>query len=125
MGDRNVCVDFDGVINSYDSGFTAVDDLPDKPHPRAFRWLRSMNASGFKMNILSTRSASPAGLRAIKAWFIEHGWRVEPSTGEPEYLVFPTEKPPAIIYIDDRGFCFEGVFPTAHFINKFKPWNKK
>lgn len=125
MRKRTICVDFDGVINSYTSGYTKVDDLPDKPVPRAFEWLRRMNGCNFDVQIFSTRSSSLAGLKAIKEWFIYHGWRIEPATGEPEYLSFPTEKPPAIIYIDDRGFCFEGTFPTADFINRFKPWNKK
>ena len=124
MRRQDICVDFDGVINSYESGFTKIDDLPDAPVKGAFKWLLSMNASGYDVNILSTRSSDRRGLAAMKAWFIEHGWRMN-TDGEPEYLLFPTKKPPALIYIDDRGYCFDGTFPTAHFIRTFKPWNKR
>lgn len=36
------------------------------------------------------------------------------------------EKPPAIVYIDDRAICFDGNADTLlEKIKKFKPWNVK
>lgn len=31
-----ICVDFDGVIHSYDSGWTGATDIRDEPIPEAF-----------------------------------------------------------------------------------------
>jgi hypothetical protein len=38
---------------------------------------------------------------------------------------WPTEKPPAHMSIDDRGFQFNGEFPEMSDILNFKPWNKR
>ena len=36
------------------------------------------------------------------------------------------EKPPAIVYIDDRAICFDGHPETLlDKIQNFKPWNKR
>ena len=36
------------------------------------------------------------------------------------------EKPPAIVYIDDRAICFDGHPETLlSKIQNFKPWNKQ
>jgi hypothetical protein len=40
-------------------------------------------------------------------------------------LEFPTQKPPAHLTIDDRGFRFDGLFPTLQYMSAFKPWNKR
>jgi hypothetical protein len=34
------------------------------------------------------------------------------------------EKPAAWLTIDDRCFRFEGDFPSAEWIRRFRPWNK-
>lgn len=39
-------------------------------------------------------------------------------------LKFPTEKPPALVTIDDRCICFTGKFPSLVQIATFKPWNR-
>lgn len=38
---------------------------------------------------------------------------------------FPKEKPPAHISIDDRGYRFEGVFPSPRELLEMVPWNRK
>jgi hypothetical protein len=40
-------------------------------------------------------------------------------------IEFPTEKPPALVTIDDRAITFTGIFPSLDDIAAFKPWNKK
>ena len=40
-------------------------------------------------------------------------------------IKWPTHKPAPHLSIDDRGFCFEGQWPSLETINNFRPWNKK
>lgn len=120
MADKpTIIVDFDGVIHSYTSGWKGADVIPDEPVPGAFKFLG--NALGhFNVAIFSSRSHQHGGIPAMQQWFKEHGF-------DPGWalLKFPTEKPPAILSIDDRAFLFEGTFPSMEFIKQFQPWNKK
>jgi len=40
-------------------------------------------------------------------------------------LKWPTEKPAAMVTIDDRALTFDGTWPTIDVLKAFKPWNKK
>jgi transposase len=40
-------------------------------------------------------------------------------------IQWPWFKPPAFLTIDDRAFCFEGVWPELNRIEAFVPWNKR
>lgn len=122
-----ICVDFDGVIHSYKSGWKGVDVIADEPVPEAFDWLSDLieqHNSGADSApwpvIYSSRSKSPEGIKAMKEWFAIHGFPAEYLA----VLEFPTQKPPAYLTIDDRAICFQGVFPSASEMLNFKPWNK-
>jgi hypothetical protein len=126
-----VCVDFDGVIHSYVSGWQGVDVITDPPVPGAIAWLKSMlppctptdeKYTGPIAVIYSSRSKDPSGIAAMKVWLIKHG--MEKAYFYLDILQFPTQKPPAWLTIDDRAICFTGTFPTAEEIVGFKPWNK-
>ncbi len=119
---RTLLIDFDGVVHLYTSKWSGDDVIQDGPVPGAFEWITEMHRTReFTLCIYSSRSKNPAGVEAMKTWFRLHGL--------PEYVLgalrFPTEKPAAWLTIDDRGFHFEGTFPTAEFIMNFKPWNKQ
>ena len=47
----SVAIDFDGVINSYKSGFVAIDDIPDPPVEGAFEFIDKLLEAGFKVYI--------------------------------------------------------------------------
>lgn len=115
-----LCVDFDGVIHSYTSGWKGADVVLDPPVPGAIAWLRSMLEQGFQVCVYSSRSKDPAGVQAMREWFELHG----APTSVVDALEFPTEKPAAHITIDDRAFRFEGDFPSAEWLRRFKPWNR-
>lgn len=121
-----LCVDFDGVIHSYTSGFRGHDIIPDDPVPGAFDALKKY-IRHFHVAIFSSRSASYFGREAMKAWFHKHGWECKenPYGVKPVGLEFPINKPPAFLTIDDRAFLFEGVFPSAKTLLEFKTWQKK
>jgi hypothetical protein len=117
---KTLCVDFDGVLHSYTSGWKGVDQVPDGPVPGAMDWLRAMLGEGFDICIYSSRSKDPAGLAAMMAALRVWGMDMD----DIDRLDFPTEKPAAWLTIDDRCFRFEGDFPSADWLRRFRPWNK-
>ena len=120
---RIVCLDFDGVIHSYTSGWQGETVIPDPPVDGAFEAIREY-LTLFNVVIYSSRSQKPGGIDAMKAWFLLHGWKAD-DHGEPEYIEFATEKPPASVTIDDRAITFNGTFPSTGDLYAFKPWNKQ
>lgn len=113
-----ICIDFDGVIHSYTSGWKGEAVIPDEPVDGAFEALKEY-LRHFKVCIYSSRSTSEAGIIAMKEWFIKHGFEYT------DQLEFPDKKPPAYITIDDRGIQFDGTFPPVEDIKNFKPWYKR
>jgi hypothetical protein len=127
-----LCVDFDGVLHSYKSGWKGARNIPDLPVDGAIDWLRSLLGCpdnegigprylDFRINIFSSRSRYWGGRRAIKKWLKKYGL----TKYEVELIDFPLMKPPAFLAIDDRVFLFQGVFPNPVELKKFKPWNKQ
>lgn len=114
-----LCLDFDGVIHSYKSGWCGPDMIPDPPVEGAFYFIEDA-LKEFHVVIHSSRSRYPEGIEAMKKWFDE--WAGTELTSKVEWA---TEKPPAFITIDDRAITFEGVWPSIERLKEFKPWNKK
>lgn len=131
-----ICVDFDGVIHSYTSGWKGVSVIPDQPVKGAIEWLIehlpvpdalggcfAPRYEGPVVQIYSSRSKSWFGRRAMRKWLIANGLPREYI--DDGLLKFPTKKPAAFLTIDDRAICFDGKFPTSSEMMNFKPWNKK
>ena len=117
---KTICVDFDGVLHSYTSGWQGADVVSDDPVDGAMEWLCDLLNYGFDVCIYSSRSGQEGGIQAMQEWLCAHGMALY-----IHELRFPVEKPPAHLTIDDRAICFEGVFPTMDEIDTFKPWNKR
>ena len=116
---KTICVDFDGVIHSYNSGWQGADVAADPPVPGAIEWLDAMLESGeFEVCIYSSRSSQPGGIDCMMQYLMYWGLK---NPG----IKFPTQKPAAFLTIDDRAICFEGTFPTLEEMSSFIPWNKK
>jgi hypothetical protein len=113
-----IAIDFDGVIHSYTSRWISATEIPDPPVPDVFEVIAGYINAGFQVYVFSCRNSTRPAIRAMRAWFIRHG-------GEAllRHIKFPERKPRALLYIDDRGFRFEGVFPTPEEILAFRPWN--
>lgn len=133
-----VCVDFDGVLHSYTSGWQGAAVAADPPVPGAMAWLVQMSEEPrFEIHIYSSRSKEPKGIMTmmewLTVWLAKHA--MEGNYGELDAmewavrvvnrLKFSSEKPAASMTIDDRALCFEGTFPTKEWILGFKPWNKR
>lgn len=119
---KTICIDFDGVLHSYSSGWQGVGVVKNPPVPGAIQFLRTLiQDKRFTPVVYSARSSEPAGISAMQAWLLEHGL----SHIELECLQFPTQKPGAWLTIDDRAICFDGNFPDLETLDGFRPWNRQ
>lgn len=113
---QTVVFDFDGVIHSYISGWQGSSVIPDPPVPGIAEAIQEIRKH-YIVAVVSTRCATPEGIEAVNDWLSEYGIEVD---------AVLKEKPPAIVYIDDRAICFDGN-PTTLLskIQMFEVWNKK
>lgn len=147
-----LCLDFDGVIHSYTSGWQGARNIPDPPVPGALQFIVEAQKH-FTVAIFSSRSHQFLGRRAMKRWLfrqlmeagIDHDnaprwwlnriyetafadpWRDEVSFAAASVIrsiQWPVHKPAAMVSIDDRAWNFSGVFPGFQALLLFKPWNK-
>lgn len=125
MGKPILCVDFDGVVHSYVSGWQGVDVVADGPVPGAMAFLKEATKH-FVVHVYSSRSKDARGRKAmeeaIEWWLVEEFGAIE-AKEIVESLVFSHEKPAAFLTIDDRAICFDGTFPPMTDLIGFKPWN--
>ncbi len=135
-----LCIDFDGVIHSYTSGWLGAINIPDPPVPGSIQWLWNASAY-FEINIYSSRSKEPGAIAAMQSWlrkWAQHEFLTNPnlifrdSIGEcvsifMKEIYFPQQKPAAFLTIDDRAICFEGDWSklNPNELLTFKPWNKR
>ncbi len=125
-----LCLDFDGVIHSYASGWKGADVIPDPPVSGALQFIVAA-MEHFTVAIFSSRSCQPGGLGAMQQWL--GYWSVDEVHGMPHdfdhgawgSIKWPTEKPAAFITIDDRALTFDGTWPSIDSLKDFKPWNKR
>lgn len=127
----SIAVDFDGVIHQYTSPWTELEEINDPPMPGAFAWLEEMTQH-FKVVIHTCRITPRDNTEAawkkshdmvliIKRWMLEHGLD-HMALRKLHFWVDPG-KPTALVYIDDRGFRFEGEFPSKNDIHRvLRPW---
>lgn len=116
---KTVVFDFDGVIHGYTSGWQGETNIPDPPVSGIEAALKDIHDAGYEVVVVSTRCASLRGRLAIESWLDMYGL---------DHYVDKVckEKPPAIVYIDDRAICFDGHPENLlEKIDQFVPWNKK
>lgn len=111
-----LCLDFDGVLHSYQSGWQGADKIPDRPVPGAAQFIREA-AKHFKVVIFSSRSNQTGGIEAMRRWMMKYGMPVES-------VEFVQEKPPAMLTLDDRAQQFVGEWPSMEELLSFEPWTK-
>lgn len=107
-----VCVDLDGVLNTFDEWRGPEFFHPPREGAREF--LGALHASGFRVVVLTVRWHE-----WVRAWLGQHGLS--------ELVDEVTDrKPPAHAYVDDRAVCFRGDFEeTLEQIRAFRPfWAK-
>ncbi len=130
-GKQTLCVDFDGVIHSYEDGWqngliygTVV--------PGFFTWAERV-MSRFHLVIYSSRSAALEHRIPMHLWLEYHLQRWVASGGNRwltmERFAFSDVKPAAWLTIDDRAVCFTGDWTAPALqleaLLAFKPWNEE
>ena len=114
---KTVVFDFDGVIHSYTSGWKGESVVLDPPVPGIKEAIDNIRKEGYEVVVVSTRCSSEVGMRAVNTYLNKHDIFVDRVL---------KEKPPAIVYIDDRAICFDGsASELLGKIKSFEPWNKK
>src|SRR5262249_30557950 len=96
----------------------------DPPVPGMWRFLEAAWQQ-FDIAIYSSRSHQPGGIEAMHAWFLQHATSRFQYDLARKWLIFPSEKPPAFLTIDDRALCFTGEWPSVESLLAFRPWNKR
>jgi len=124
-----LCLDFDGVIHGYDSGWKGADVIPDPIVPGTVRFITDASKV-FTVAIFSSRSNQPMGIEAMQ-FYLKLNFYREMDAGDADPILaaikWPKEKPPALITIDDRALTFTGSWAdyTTDKLLAFKPWNKQ
>lgn len=123
-----LCLDFDGVLHGYQSGWQGAAIIPDPPVPGAVEFLHGA-VERFQVAIYSSRSGQPGGIDAMRGWLMMHVMAAIDDRREAEHVLgliqWPTEKPAAIVSIDDRAVTFTGRWPSLDEIAGFTPWNRR
>lgn len=145
-----LCLDFDGVLHSYGSGWKGATEIPDPPVPGALEFVVGA-LDHFRVVVLSSRSHQWGGRRAMKRWLRAHlinqgtpSWEFTPKWWQDRIgrtafadpwadevkhaadvvvgqIEWPKHKPPAALTIDDRAMRFVGVWPSLKAVGEFKP----
>lgn len=102
FSDEVVCIDFDGVLRSYNGYDQPVGpgDEPVRGSRDAVEWFVRHKA---KVVILTARPERNHW--SVRQWLTKHGF--------PPGLEVTNVKPPAHLYIDDRACRFEQSVPEA------------
>jgi len=95
---KTICLDFDGVIHSYKSGWQGEDVIPDPPIHKVDVAIRQLRKN-YRVVVYSARCRNPEGVAAIQRWLDKHHIQVDD-------VCF--HKPPAFVYVDDRAVPFSG-----------------
>lgn len=124
MSKPTLCLDFDGVIHSYTSGWAAPTNIPDPPVPGALEFIEEA-VKHFRVAIFSSRSGHPGGIEAMQAWLGHYMIEAFIDMDVFDRIEWPTAKPPAKVTLDDRAVTFKGKWPSVESLLEFEPWNKR
>jgi 5'(3')-deoxyribonucleotidase len=100
---KSICIDFDGVIHSYKSGWQGATVIPDAIMPGAKEAINEL-AKSFTIVIHTTRANTEEGYEATARWLDNRGVKWDTIEG----------KPIAIAYIDDRAIRHNTWYGTMN-----------
>ena len=80
MSKPTLCIDFDGVLHAYTSGWKGADVIPDPPTDGAMRFLWDA-ADYFTLAVFSSRSHQPGGKKAMQLWLVRQARLTWPVRG--------------------------------------------
>ncbi|MBS0202110.1 MAG: hypothetical protein JSS49_04360 [Planctomycetes bacterium] len=100
---RTVCLDFDGVLHSYRSGWCGAEVIPDPPIHGTREAVARLRQQ-YRVVIHSARCHTEGGRTAVQLWLQKHDIVVDDVC---------EHKPPALVYVDDRAVRFQGNWDAA------------
>ena len=121
-----ICLDFDGVVHSYTSGWKGARNIPDPPVDGALEFMLDALRL-YDVVIHSSRARYFGGISAMRKWLRFHAGNLWYEAGFErglEDVKFARWKPSALVTIDDRAIRFDGRFPDPRAAAELKPWNK-
>ena len=108
-----IVFDCDGVIHSYVSGWEGEDTISDPPVKGIKETLEKLSKD-YKIVVVSSRCKTREGINAIIDYMEKN---------KLYYDEIMAHKPPAKLYIDDRGVQFNGdVDKLLHDIENCEHW---
>lgn len=123
-----LCLDFDGVVHAYRTGWKGESIIDDEPVPGSLEFMRQA-LFHFRVLIYSSRSATASGRNAMQRWLEQH---CSKAYGDNRWsdawwlkVEWPEHKPAAFLTIDDRAMLFTGTFPSILELVHFKTWTEK
>jgi len=94
-----VCIDLDGVLNTFDEW--RGPEFFHAPRPGAREFLEGLQRAGYRVVVFTVRWHE-----WVSAWLVENHLS--------EFVDEVTDrKPPAHAYVDDRAICFQGDFAAT------------
>lgn len=118
---KTICIDFDGVIASYQDGWEGTDKFGTMV-PGTDNALKVLKEEGYTIIIFTCRKVTEALKKYLKENNITYDY-INENPNEPEGT--NKGKPIADIYVDDRAVCFRGNWKwTLQDIAYFEPWEK-
>jgi hypothetical protein len=132
MAKPTLCIDFDGVIHSYERGWQG-GEIYGTVLPGFFEWVE-VAKEHFRLVVYSSRSKTEAGSIEMALWLHKQRSMWREASGFPNdrsmtELEFAYEKPAAFLTIDDRALTFNGDWHDDAWwpekLLKFKPWNSR
>lgn len=122
-----ICLDFDGVVHSYASGWKGAKNIPDPPVSGALNFMLDALVQGYDVVIHSSRARYFGGISAMRSWLRKHAgsqWYEMGFGPGLEDVRFTRWKPSALVTIDDRAIRFDGTWPDPKAAASMLPWNK-
>jgi hypothetical protein len=120
-----ICIDFDGVIHSYEKGWQG-GVIYGTVVPGFFDWAM-VAKNHFILVIYSSRSKHNIQRTDMMEWMAKHITELDNPALTPNDFEYTAEKPPAYVTIDDRGITFKGDWYAPELsvaaLQAFKPWN--
>lgn len=105
---KRICVDLNGVLDTYRGWQGEVTWHP--PRPGAAEFLAALTERGYEVVVLTTRDP-----QAVRKWLARHGLARHVAR-------VTNRKLPAFAYVDDRAIAFRGDFAeTLAALETFRP----
>jgi len=128
MTTRVIALDFDGVLHDYrcwDISWSDHGDPLELPVQGAQDAVGRFLEAGFDVAVFSTSAKNQLYIDGIRAWLRRHQFASEWAIN----ATITNEKLHCALYVDDRGFRFEGHWePLFEFLEKNprpKRWGQK